>query len=274
MSRSYGALSILSARPLNIFTPDVGACASSRAISIVMNLPVVKDQGDLPVCPALVALTMYEQLLLRENMHSLFGVKGGEMGWAWIYLSGREIVTQDRNFVVEDQLLTGLPLVIALDALINRGVLIGSQSNNLHINDPVRLQKHIHKLNYTPMGTLAVPLRYLAVLPTSEALHDVILSQYVIGFVFGIDANIDRWMHSKELQEATSFQLPDPPSGAPRLATHAAVITAIDMQLMRATVQNSFGLSFGTMGFFFVSLHLLLRPNFSNLEFYVLTRAG
>lgn len=274
MSRSYGALSVLNTRPLSVFTPDIGANALRCSISTVKSLPVVKDQGSLPVCAALVALTMYEQLLLRENLRNQLGVKETELGWAWIYLSGRALVLHDQNSIVEDQLLTGLPLVIALDALIHRGVLVGNQIDRFHINDPVRLEKHLKHLNYTPIGKLVVPLRYLAVLPTVEALRDVIISQYVVGFVFGIDANIDRWMHSKELQEATSFQLPEPLSGAPRLATHAAVITAIDMQLMRATVQNSFGLNFGTLGFFFVSLHLLLRPNFSNLEFYILVRAG
>jgi len=244
------------------------------SIYMVNNLPVVKDQADMPVCAALVALTMYEQLLLRENLHKQLGFRGTELGWAWIYLSGRELVTKDAESVIEEQLLTGLPLVVALDALVEKGVLVGGLHGNLHINNPMVMAEELERLTYTPTGQLAVPVRYLAVLPTIEALCAAVESQYVIGFAFGIDENIDRWMHSKYLQQATSFQLPDPQSGAPRLATHAAIITAVDSKLMRVTVQNSFGIKFGTMGFFFISLHLLLRPKFSNLEFYVLTRAG
>ena len=273
MTRSYGALSLLNNRPLDVFTPRIGVSTDMCSVSMVSNLPVVKDQGDLPVCAAVVALTLYEQLLLRENIQSQT-VGGTELGWAWIYLSGRDVASQDRNSVVEDQLLTGLTLVAALDALVSRGVLVDNRADLLYINDPVQLSQKLSELNYTPIGQLAVPLRYLAVLPTAEALHDVILSQYAIGFVFGIDVVIDRWMHSKELQQATSFEIPEPPSGSPRLATHAAVITAIDIKLMRATVQNSFGSGFGTLGFFFIPLRLILRPNFSNLEFYVLVRAG
>lgn len=270
MARSYGALSVMNARPLNIFVPDIQL--DPCPISSVKNLPVVKDQGSQPVCAAVVVLTMYEQLLLRENIYSLWD-KRTELGWGWIYVVGQEILHNDDFLMVQDQLLSGLPLVTALFALISRGVWT-PPTPGVSINDPVTLSKYIQEMKYSPIGNLAVPLRFLSVLPTTEALIGALQSQYVIGFAFSIDSVIDQWMHSKELQEATSFELPDPQLGSTRLATHAAVITAIDLDLDRATVQNSFGSSFGTLGFFFIPMRLLLRPFFSNLEFYILLRAG
>lgn len=272
MKRSYGALSLLNARPLDIFTPDVRRAKPLREISMIQNLPAVKDQGEMPVCTAVAALTMYEQLLLRENLHGYSKTHRGELGWAWIYLGGINMIEQDNAATVHEQLLTGLPFVTALQALIARGVV--TSSPDLFINDPAKLAKQLQSLDYTPWGRLAVPLRMLAVLPTIEALYDVIQAQYAIGFVFAIDSTIDHWMHNKELQVATEYELPHPSDGSPRLATHAAIVTAIDLNLRRATIQNSFGSQFGTMGFFFVSLPLLLKPQFSNLEYYVLVRAG
>ena len=294
MARSYGASHPTIEFPVGVFTPAVVAERGSsglggvqetscREMAMVRNLPAVKDQGELPVCSAVVSLTLYEQLLLREGLTALPSDRGFtfkapvELGWGWLYLSGRRIL-EDRDALllgqgqVQEQLLSGLPLRLALQGLIERGVL--TASDGLYLNDPVRLQAQLAELQHTPRGMLATPLRVLSVLPTIEALYDVVSSQYAIGFAFAIDSVIDAWMHSASAQEETGYELPAPQEGSPRLATHAAVITAIDVKAQRATVQNSFGSTFGIMGFFFAPFGLLLRSDFSGLQFFVLVRAA
>ncbi len=81
-------------------------------------------------------------------------------------------------------------------------------------------------------------------------------------------------MLSQALQMESGFVCPSPVLGAPRLATHAAVIVGVDLERQRVTVQNSFGLSFGLDGFFYIPFMLLLDEAFSGLRFYILLRAS
>lgn len=308
MARSYGASHLITSEfsefPIGVFAPAVfpergkrklrllgrsaaeqGVADVSRGTAIVKNLPAVKDQGELPVCSAVVSLTLYEQLLLREGLMALPTAQGFlfkspvELGWAWVYLSGRRLLETKaaaqphfgNHAQVREQLLSGLPLRLALQGLIEGGIL--TASDGLYLNDPMRLQEQLAELQHSPRGMLVAPLRVLSVLPTVEALYDVVSSQYAVGFAFAIDPTIDAWMHSASAQEETEYELPAPPEGSPRLATHAAVITAVDVKARKVTVQNSFGSTFGIMGFFFVPFGLLLRSDFSGLQFFVLLRA-
>jgi hypothetical protein len=172
---------------------------------------------------------------------------------------------------VHEQLLGGLPLAISLQALCTRGVL--TDRDKLPLYDPEKLQLALDQVNYSPVGRLAVPLRVLAVMPTTDAIYEVLAAQYVIGFTFSVTEGIDDWMHDVEAQRSTGWILPGPTAGSPRLATHAAVVTAIDTSAMLLTVQNSFGAAWGYMGFFFMPLPLFLQVEFTGLQFYVLARA-
>jgi hypothetical protein len=71
------------------------------SIAIVSNLHAVKDQGQWPVCSAVTALTMYEQLLLREGhapalypLSKEIEIPAVKYGWAWIYLSGGQKIQE------------------------------------------------------------------------------------------------------------------------------------------------------------------------------------
>ena len=282
MSRSYGAITFASGSVHSVFAPHTLPASAPRTVAMVNDLPAVKDQGSLPVCSAVVAVTMYEQLLLRENLGSAPQLPSlsqppprgrRELGWAWVYISGRRLLQAGAGSAIHEQLLAGLPLAVALDALIKDGVLADETEGLLH-NNPIELERQLQQLSYTPRGVLATPLRILAVIPTADAIYEALRAQYVVGFALAVDCLIDAWMHSKEKQEESGAELPSPLAGSPRLATHAAAITAIDMGLQRVTVQNSFGSGFGIMGFFFIPLRLLLRPEFSNLQFFILLRAG
>jgi hypothetical protein len=224
---------------------------------------------------------MYQQLLIREDLAAspagkkAFRSQNLEQSWAWIYLQAQDLArkassTSQGLGVV--QLLPGVPFLLALLALQDRGLLVTDLS--LPLREPQALERELHALGYTPRGHLAVPLRVLSVLPTPSALFDTLAAQYTIGFSFAIDATVDRWMHDAAAQQRSAFVLPAPPAGSPRLATHAAVITALDMEAQEVTVQNSFGPSFGIMGFFYIPLTLLLRPDFTELRFHILVRSG
>jgi hypothetical protein len=263
--RRYGAAHARQL-PFDTFAPRTGR---GEALARVESLPAVKNQGSLPVCSAVVALSMYQQLLLLHG-YSPNGSRSAapELGWAWIYLRAR---ASAQGVPVNAQLLSGVPLDEALRALVLHGVLTEA---GFFLYDPAALQEQLEQLSYTPRGRLLCPLRVLSVLPTEEALAAALRGQAAVGFAFAIDTLVDAWMHDAAAQQDTAFELPAPAQGSPRLATHAALITALDATARRVTVQNSFGPDFGLMGFFFVPLSLLLRADFSGLQFYILTRAG
>lgn len=285
MSFSYGAAGLRSGFPFDLFDPKVlGGEGHSGApvVAMVRDLPAVKYQGPWPVCSAVTALTMYEQLLLREgHVPALHPAVSDDLsfapvkyGWAWIYHSGRSKMEKHRNqetHEVREQLLGGLPLAVALQGLCERGVL--TNEDNLPLFDPGELQKALDTASYSPLGRLATPLRLLTVMPDIDAIYAVLAAQYVVGFAFAIDAEIDRWMHDIDAQRRSAFVLPSPTDGSPRLATHAAVVTALDRSTMLLTVQNSFGKSFGDVGFFYMSVPLFFQNDFTGLQFHVLVRA-
>lgn len=268
MSRSYGSAQLKDPPYLSVFTPEILLAQERRTKALVKNLPAVKDQGSWPVCSAVVAVTLYEQLLLRE---SAWPSGASEMGWAWTYLEGRRRLLEQGQ-TVNAQLLTGVPLSVSLDALAESGVIAGSVG--LRINDPEALRSDLNERHMTPYTRLEFPLRTLKVLPTATAIYDAIQAQYAVGFGFAVDEVVDRWLQDSEAQNASDNILQTPPAGAPRLATHAAVITGIDMNERMVTVMNSFGRDFGLFGFFFITFQALLRPDFANLEFYIITRTG
>ncbi len=277
MERSYGALGLRNSPFLSIFTPiifpRVPGETPHRMLAVVQDLPRVKDQGDMPVCAAVAALTLYEQLLLRENLRRTSSRPAGELGWAWTYLSGRAAMEQAAGVsVAEEQLLAGLPLEAALQALVDRGVLWDEAG--FCRSDPFALEEQLRQLAASPRTFLAVPLRVLALTPTAESLYDAVAAQHSIAFAFAVTPVTDEWMRSPLEQSETGYELPSPLAGSVRLATHAAVITAVDLGRERVTVQNSFGEAFGTMGFFFILFRDLFQPEFAGLRFFVLLRAG
>lgn len=289
---SYGAAHLLVEFPMDVLSPRSLAWPPAVLTARVINLPMVKDQGDLPVCTAVVAVSLYEQLLLREEEFTTMldvqdawssGLSRGiahvaqELGWGWTFLMGEQLLRGgDDNSTpraIRPQLLAGMPLPLALSALQKEGVLAAQKSR--HVNDPVRLARKLESGSGTTVkGKLAVQLRQLTLVPTRQNIFEAIASQFAIGFAFGIDARIDRWMRSRDLQVESGFVCPSPMLGAPRLATHAAVIVGADLELQRVTVQNSFGLSFGLDGFFYIPFMLLMDDAFSGLRFYILLRAS
>ena len=298
MSYSYGAAGLRSGFPFDLFDPKVlghGHCGRHLgtddnandgaygipAVAMVRDLPAVKFQGPWPVCSAVAALTMYEQLLLREGhipalhpVHADLSFPSVEYGWAWIYHSGRSKMAKHgskETHAVNEQLLGGLPLAVALQALCERGVL--TNEDGFPLFNPTDLQKALDAAPYSPLGRLATPLRLLTVMPSADSIYEVLSAQYAIGFVFAVDAEIDKWMHDIEAQRRSLFELPPPAAGSPRLATHAAVVTAMNRTTMLLTIQNSFGVDFGEMGFFYMSVPLFLQNDFTGLQFHVLVRA-
>lgn len=287
MPYTYGAAGLRVGFLLDIFDPhtSVGDVRRQPPVALVRNLPAVKEQGRFPVCSAVTALTMYEQLLLREG-HVASGRGGRSVavpdfafpsvvyGWAWIYHSGRVLMKalqKGSTHEVHEQLLGGVPLATSLRGLCEKGVL--TNEDGLPLQDPDKLQLALEQANFSPVGHLAVPLRVLTVMPTVEAIYAVLAAQYVIGFSFAVNEEIDEWMHDVNAQRATNWTLPEPKAGSPRLATHAAVVTAIDTTAMLLTIQNSFGPAWGFMGFFFMSLPLFFQVAFTGLQFHVLARA-
>lgn len=272
MKRHYGAVQLVDPLPTSMITIEVDD-NSGRTVARLANLPGVKDQGTDPVCSAVVATTLYEQLLLRDGLHTHSSITRCS-NWAWIFLFGQRLIASSpqSKAPTHEQLLQGLPLAVCLQALATGGLL--QDCERFSTGSVKALQRELSALSYSPRGQLLCPLRVVSLLPTAEALHDAVRAQHAVGFAFAIDATIDRWMHSAQEQIDSYFQLPIPQQGSARLATHAAVITAVDLINGTATVQNSFGPLFGTMGFFFIPLHLLLQSEFSGLQFYILIRAG
>lgn len=269
MSRSYGGAHLQTSRQLEVFEPAINGRDADRTQTHVVNLPGVKDQGSWPVCSAVVAVTLYEQLLLRERNWPWHSV---EMGWAWTYLMGLRKLSKDDAHLLNEQLLSGVPLSVAIEALAEHGVI--ATGSGLPINDPAALQRELAKRRITPVTRLEFPLRTLKILPTVTAIYDAVQAQYAVGFAFAVDATVDEWMQDPAAQNASDNVLRTPPAGAPRLATHSAVITGVNMSARMVTVLNSFGRDFGVFGFFFITFQTLLRPDFANLDFHVLTRAG
>jgi hypothetical protein len=267
MDYSYGAANALNTYPLSVFAPSTWNPCAPRDVAAVENAPQVRDQSSFPVCSAVVALSMYEALLLREKLDDSMHA---ELNWAWLYLWGRRFAHRDLT-IADEQLLTGIPLLAALKALVERGVLA---YGDLQLEGPDELEEQLRHLDYTPWGALAAPLRVLALLPTATSIYDALAAQHVVGFAFAIDSETDRWLNSELEQARTGYELPSPIPGRVRLATHAALIIALDMTSARVTVQNSFGARFGANGLFFIPVSLLLRQEFASLEFYILARAG
>ena len=260
----YGASHQTEHFPMSVFEPQIRG--NRATLANVEDPPVVKNQGNHPTCSAVAVIGLYESWLRRS------GGDAPELSWAWTYLNALKMLDSHGSVPVKEQLLSGIPLHLCISALLEFGTI--SADTFGEGNDPVALRRETESRAMTPAGRLWVPMRSFMVLPTRDALLDAVWSQHPVAFTFGIDRTIDSWMHSEDQQRLTNYVCPRFSETSIRLATHAAIITGIDLERDTARIQNSFGISFGEDGYFYMDLPSLLEHASTGLSFYVLTRAG
>lgn len=258
--RRYGAAALMTTSPQVEFLLSNETRAGDAALSQELSL---HDQGQEPVCTAMVALALYENFLIRHGRPA-----PRPQAWMWIYYSS---LTSEAQDVITTQLLTGVPLLSALKALQERGLArpFGKEE------DLAAYAAHLQQLDgqgLSPLTTPAVAFRIVRVLPQLPSFFELLSRGVAIGFTFGVDARIDEWMHDATAQLESNYECPVPGSWTDRLATHAAVIVALELTHVRVKVQNSFGKDFGEEGYFYIRLSLLWEPAFTNQEFFAFLR--